>query len=55
LMILFELERLPGVEIATIMGMTEPTMWVALSRARNRFKKAFVRRFGAEGVANGGI
>jgi len=53
LMILFELERLPGTEIATILGMTEPTMWVALSRARNRFKKAFVRRFGdAEGAAH---
>jgi RNA polymerase sigma-70 factor (ECF subfamily) len=56
LMILFELERLPGVEIATIMGMTEATMWVALSRARNRFKKAFVRRFGAaEGAAHGRV
>jgi RNA polymerase sigma-70 factor (ECF subfamily) len=46
LMILFELERLPGAEIAGIVGMSEPNLWVALTRARARFKKAFVRRYG---------
>jgi RNA polymerase sigma-70 factor (ECF subfamily) len=46
LMILFELERLPGAEIAGIVGISEPNLWVALTRARARFKKAFVRRFG---------
>lgn len=53
LMILFEHERLPGAEIATILGMSEASVWVALSRARNRFKKAFVRRFGDAGALQG--
>ena len=43
LLILFELERLPGAEIAAIVGTSEPNVWVALSRARVRFKKAFER------------
>jgi RNA polymerase sigma-70 factor, ECF subfamily len=47
LMILFELERLPGAEIASILGISEPNVWVCLTRARARFKKAFERRYGA--------
>lgn len=46
LLILFELEHLPGAEIADIVGMSEPNLWVALSRARMRFKKVFERRYG---------
>jgi RNA polymerase sigma-70 factor, ECF subfamily len=46
LLILFELERLPGTEIAAILGMSEANLWVALSRARARFKRAFERRYG---------
>lgn len=46
LLILFELERLPGAEIASILGMAERSLWVSLSRARTRFKRAFLHRFG---------
>lgn len=56
LLILFELERLPGAEIAAIVGMTEANLWVALSRARARFKRAFERRYGDledEGASRG--
>jgi RNA polymerase sigma-70 factor (ECF subfamily) len=53
LIILFELERLPGAEIAAIVGMSEPNLWVALTRARARFKKAFVRRFGDDDAPEG--
>ena len=38
LLILFELERLPGSEIAAVVGTSEPNVWVALNRARHRFK-----------------
>ena len=34
LLILFELERLCGLEIAAILGISEPNVWVGLSRAR---------------------
>src|SRR5215217_2406706 len=44
LLILFELERLPGSEIAAIVGLSEANLWVALSRARARFKQVFERR-----------
>jgi RNA polymerase sigma-70 factor, ECF subfamily len=53
LLILFELERLAGAEIAEILGMTEPNVWVGLSRARVRFKKVYERRFGAPGAERG--
>ena len=46
LLILFELERLPGAEIAMILSISEPNVWVALTRARARFRKVFERRFG---------
>lgn len=46
MLILFELERLPGAEIAAILNMREPNLWVALTRARARFRTAFERRFG---------
>lgn len=46
LLILFELERLPGAEIAVILRLSEPNLWVALTRARARFRKVFERRFG---------
>ncbi len=46
LLILFELERLPGVEIAAILNLSEPNLWVALTRARARFRKVFEGRFG---------
>jgi RNA polymerase sigma-70 factor, ECF subfamily len=57
LLILFELERLPGAEIARILGISEANVWVALTRARERFKKIFERRYGdadeAEGATHG--
>jgi RNA polymerase sigma-70 factor, ECF subfamily len=56
LLILFELERLPGAEIATILRMSEPNLWVALTRARARFRQVFERRYGdaAEGAGHEG-
>lgn len=53
LLIMFELERLPGAHIASILQMGEPNVWVGLTRARARFKKAFERRYGDESVAEG--
>lgn len=46
LLISFELEQLPGAEVAAIIGISEDNLWVALSRARARFKTAFERRYG---------
>lgn len=46
MLILFELERLPGADIAAILNMREPNLWVALTRARARFRSQFERRFG---------
>ena len=57
LLILFELERLPGREVSEILRLSEPNLWVALSRARGRFKKALAHRYpdfdSAEGVNHG--
>lgn len=44
LLILFELERLSGADIAVVLQMSEPNVWVGLSRARARFKKVFAAR-----------
>jgi RNA polymerase sigma-70 factor, ECF subfamily len=46
LLILFELERLPGAEVAAIVNLSEANVWVALTRARARFRKVFEGRFG---------
>jgi len=46
LLILFELERLPGAEIASILKMPEAAVWAALTRARARFRAAFEKRWG---------
>ena len=53
LLILFELERLPGAEIAQVLGVSEANVWVALTRARARFKKAFEHRYGGFDAAEG--
>jgi RNA polymerase sigma-70 factor (ECF subfamily) len=56
LLILFELERLPGAQIAQILGIKEGNVWVGLTRARARFRAAFERRYGdqnAEGAVDG--
>ncbi len=53
LLILFELEHLPGAEIAKIIGTSEPNVWVAMTRARVRFKKAFEHRYGEGDAAEG--
>jgi RNA polymerase sigma-70 factor (ECF subfamily) len=53
LLILFELERLSGAEIAEIVGIKEANVWVGLSRARARFRKAFERRYGADPTSEG--
>jgi RNA polymerase sigma-70 factor (ECF subfamily) len=56
LLILFELERLPGAEVAAILNLSEPNVWVALTRARARFRKVFESRFGdvVEGASHAG-
>lgn len=46
LLISFELERLSGAELAAIVGMSEPNLWVALGRARARFRRELARRYG---------
>jgi RNA polymerase sigma-70 factor (ECF subfamily) len=56
LLILFELERLPGAQIATILNTKEGNVWVGLTRARARFRAAFERRYGtpnSEGADDG--
>ncbi|HXK17545.1 MAG TPA: sigma-70 family RNA polymerase sigma factor [Polyangiaceae bacterium] len=53
LLILFELERLPGVEVAAILGISEPNVWVGLTRARTRFKKVFEQRYPDFEIAEG--
>jgi RNA polymerase sigma-70 factor, ECF subfamily len=56
LLISFELEHLPGAELAAILGMSEANLWVALTRARARFKTILERRFGDaldEGASRG--
>jgi RNA polymerase sigma-70 factor, ECF subfamily len=53
LLILFELERLSGAEISQIVGVSEANVWVALTRARARFKKAFEHRYRDFGAAQG--
>lgn len=58
LLILFELEQLPGAEVAAILGIPEKNLWVALSRARARLKKAFESRYDdgkSEGVSHGDL
>lgn len=53
LLILFELERLSGAEIAAVLETKEANVWVGLSRARTRFKKAFERRYGDAASSEG--
>lgn len=49
LLILFELEELPGREIAELLGMPERNLWAALHRARERLRRAYVARYGEQG------
>lgn len=44
LLILFEMEGLPAETIASILNLSVNAVWVALSRARARFKAQFFRR-----------
>lgn len=53
LIILFELQRLSGAEIAAVLETKEANVWVGLSRARGRFKKAFERRYGDAASSEG--
>ena len=46
LLILYELEGLAGAELARVVGMPEGGVWVALHRARERLRKAYVREHG---------
>ena len=41
-----------GTKVACL-GISEPNVWVGLSRARVRFKKAFERRYGDFETAKG--
>ncbi|HEX9294676.1 MAG TPA: sigma-70 family RNA polymerase sigma factor [Polyangiaceae bacterium] len=42
-LILFEIDGLPADEISSVTGCTVGTVWVQLSRARQRLRKAFAR------------
>jgi RNA polymerase sigma-70 factor (ECF subfamily) len=46
LIVLFELEALPAAEIARIIGLRENAVWVAIHRARARFRAAHSEIFG---------
>ncbi|HXK16229.1 MAG TPA: sigma-70 family RNA polymerase sigma factor [Polyangiaceae bacterium] len=48
LLIMFELEGLPIAEIMAVLSISEDNAWVSLHRARARFRKAYVKRFGRE-------
>ena len=41
ILILFEIEELPGTEIAALLGIKVENVWLRLHRARERFLKAF--------------
>jgi RNA polymerase sigma-70 factor (ECF subfamily) len=41
ILILFELEELPGAEIAALLGIKLENVWLRMHRARERFLKAF--------------
>jgi RNA polymerase sigma-70 factor (ECF subfamily) len=46
MLILFELEGLPGKELAEVLGISEQNLWTALHRARARLRDAYVSRYG---------
>jgi RNA polymerase sigma-70 factor (ECF subfamily) len=46
MLILFELEGLPGKELSEVLGISEQSLWTALHRARSRLRDAYVSRFG---------
>jgi RNA polymerase sigma-70 factor (ECF subfamily) len=48
LLIMFELEGLPIAQIMAVLSITEDNAWVSLHRARARFRKAYLKRFGRE-------
>ncbi len=46
MLILFELDGLPGKELAGALGMSERNLWTALHRARAKLRRAYVVRYG---------
>lgn len=48
LLIMFELEGLPIDQIMAVLSISEDNAWVSLHRARARFRKAYLKRFGRE-------
>jgi RNA polymerase sigma-70 factor, ECF subfamily len=46
MLILFELEGLPGRELSDVLGVSERNLWTALHRARARLRQAYVARYG---------
>lgn len=46
MLILFELEGLPGRELCEVLGLSERNLWTALHRARVRLRQAYVARYG---------
>jgi RNA polymerase sigma-70 factor, ECF subfamily len=49
MLISFELEGLPGKELAEVLGISEQSLWPALHRARARLRDAYVSRYGDGG------
>jgi RNA polymerase sigma-70 factor (ECF subfamily) len=48
LIVLFELEGLSATEIQVVLGLTPNGVWVALHRARARFRKTFLDHYGSK-------
>jgi RNA polymerase sigma-70 factor, ECF subfamily len=48
LIVLFELEGLSAVEIQVVLGLKPNGVWVALHRARKRFRRVFVDLYGSK-------
>jgi len=48
LIIMFELEGMPIEQIMAVLSISEDNAWVSLHRARARFRKAYLKRFGRE-------
>jgi RNA polymerase sigma-70 factor, ECF subfamily len=46
MLILFELDGLPGKDLAEVLGISERNLWTALHRARSRLRQAYVARYG---------
>jgi RNA polymerase sigma-70 factor, ECF subfamily len=54
ILILFELEELSGEQIAALLGIKVPNVWLRMHRARERFLKEFQKSEPAQGATEAG-